>query len=171
MSDFDQKEFDRFINLLKGETDRGLALAGAAMVDDLLGKCIRAFLLDHPETERFLEGRFAPLASFAARTVAAFALGLVAEVEYRECEIIRKVRNEFAHNVYVGFTDQKIRDLCANLEFPLHYGLDPDTPKGLFLNASVMVAVHLQNRLRLIDDGGHRLRRLKRTPKQKDEPD
>jgi mannitol operon repressor len=154
LKSLDHDEFMRFLHVLGSETDRGLALVCAAIADDLLGKCIRAFLLDRRETDQLFKGLNAPLRDFAARSVAAFALGLLSEEEYRECEIIRKVRNEFAHNVHVAFEDQKVRGLCANLK---NVG-EANDPRDQFSSASVILILQLQTRPTAIDRGGRRLK-------------
>src|ERR1700688_2397074 len=104
------KEFKRFLDEMNKETDRGTALISAAMLDDLLGKCIASLLVEHPDVQQLLEGFNAPLGTLSARTLAAFALGLLSEQEYKECQILRKVRNAFAHDVHVSFRDQKVGD-------------------------------------------------------------
>jgi hypothetical protein len=111
-----KREFVEFLALLIKESDRGAVLIAATLIDDLLGQAILAFLVDHKETGRLLDGFNAPLGTFASRILAAFALGLLSEEEYRECEIIRKVRNLFAHNIHTSFEDQKVKDLCAKVK-------------------------------------------------------
>ena len=94
------REFKAFLTELNKETPRGAALVSATMIDDLLGRCIRAFLVDDRDGHSLVDGFNAPLGSFSARIVAAHALGLLSDVECAECQIIRKVRNAFAHDVH-----------------------------------------------------------------------
>jgi hypothetical protein len=49
-------EFRKFLDASNKESERGLALICAAMLDDLLERSIRAFLLDHDETARLFDG-------------------------------------------------------------------------------------------------------------------
>jgi mannitol repressor len=109
------KEFSKFLVQLNKETERGVALISATMIDDLLGRCINSFLIEHADVESLLEGFNAPLGTLSARVLAAFALGLLSEEEYRECHTLRKIRNAFAHGIHVSFEDQKIKDLCSKL--------------------------------------------------------
>lgn len=97
------REFNKFLDASNKESERGLALICAAMLDDLLEKSIRAFLLEHEETARLLDGLNAPLGTLSARALAAFALGVLSKNEYRECEKLRKIRNIFAHNIHASF--------------------------------------------------------------------
>ena len=140
-------EFKKFLDASNKESERGLALICAAMLDDLLEKSIRAFLLDREETGKLLEGFNAPLGTLSARELAAFALGVVSETEYRECEKLRKIRNIFAHNIHASFGDQNVKDLCANLEFSakdyddVHVGA-----RGQYATAATSLILNLTNR-------------------------
>jgi mannitol operon repressor len=141
------KEFSKFLAELNKESDRGAVLISAAMIDDLLGKCIISFLIDHADVESLLEGLNAPLGSLSARVLVAFALGLLSEDEYHECQILRKVRNAFAHNVHVSFDDQKVRDLCKNLNMcAKDYGAVRVDARGRFTTSSTGIILNLTNR-------------------------
>lgn len=77
--------------------------------------------------------------------------GVLSEREYRECERIRKIRHVFAHNVHASFAEQKLRDLCANLEGSakdyddVHVGA-----RGQFNTAAVGLISDLTNRARYV---------------------
>jgi mannitol operon repressor len=92
-------------------------LIACATIHDLLGRLIELFLVGHKAVEELLTGGFAPLGTFSARIKVAVALGLISDEEYRDCEVMRKVRNAFAHNVKVSFDEQPIKDLCRKLRF------------------------------------------------------
>lgn len=94
---------------------RGTVLVAAAMLDDALGKLIGAFLVQNDEIERLTQGFHAPLGSFSARIIAAYALGLLSKAEYEECKRIQKIRNLFAHDVHTSFSEQRVVDHCAEL--------------------------------------------------------
>ena len=78
---------------------------------------ILVFLLDGKEKQKLVEGFSAPLGTFATRISAAFAMGLIYDFEFRECERLRKVRNYFAHTIDASFKDEKIIVICNQLEF------------------------------------------------------
>jgi len=141
------REFKEFLDASNKESERGLALICAAMLDDLLEKSIRAFLLDHEATARLLDGFNAPLGTLSARALAAFALGVLSEKEYRECEKLRKVRNIFAHNIHASFSDQNVKDLCANLELSTKdYGEVRVGARGQYATAATALILNLTNR-------------------------
>ncbi len=141
------REFKKFLDASNEESERGLALICAAMLDDLLEKSIRAFLMDHEETRRLLEGFNAPLGTLSARALATFSLGVVSEKEYRECERLRKIRNIFAHNIHASFSDQNVKDLCSNLEFSAKdYGDVRVGSRGQYATAATGLILNLTNR-------------------------
>src|ERR1700721_2764172 len=140
-------EFQLFLDELNKESDRGAALISTAMLDDLLEKIILAFLLDNKDTKKLLSGFNAPLGTFSARTLAAYSLGLISELEYDECNRLRHVRNEFAHKVHQTFGDHKVKDLCANLTFAAkNFPKHPDPPKAQFLTSATALILALTNR-------------------------
>lgn len=139
--------FLEFLDDFNEETERGTALAAAAMLDELLGTTIEAFLLPNKGSKALLDGFNAPLGTFSARIASAFAFGLLSEVEYRECELIRKVRNAFAHQIRVSFETEKIVSLCAQLQYSAKSYADVvvDT-RGQFTTAAIALILNLTNR-------------------------
>lgn len=149
MREADIKDFSAFLKEFQGETDRGAALVGAAVIDDRLCETLRAFMVSDKAASPLLDGGSAPLGSFSSRIEATFALGLISEHEYRECHLIRRVRNEFAHRKHgTNFGDQKITALCNNLKSDLPGGRDAfvGKPRGVFINAVVLVSMALTYR-------------------------
>jgi hypothetical protein len=141
------KDFSDFLPEFNKETERGAALAAAAFLDDLLQQTLAAFLIEGETTSKLLNGFNAPLSSFAARIAAAHALGLISDDERAECELIRKVRNEFAHKVKTSFEDERIRGLCAGLKYSVK-PVAPETiaPRGQFSTSAVSLILTLTNR-------------------------
>ena len=91
-------EMSNLVGILAGESDRGLALAGAAMLDDALEVLLKARLLDKPKAVTSIVGLDRPLGTFSSRIKATYLLGLLEETEFRDLELIRKIRNDCAHN-------------------------------------------------------------------------
>ena len=141
-----------FLAEFNKETERGAALAAAAMIDDQLGRTIEAFLVPNKGSKALLDGFNAPLGSFSARVAAAFGLGLISEVEYRECEILRKVRNEFAHQIKVSFKTDKVVSLCTQLQLSAKdYGDVHVDTRGQFTTAATALILHLTNRPHFVE--------------------
>ena len=109
----DLEYFNKFLMEFQEETDRGAALVGAALLDEQLLELLSSHMLDKKQSKELLQGGTAPLGTFSARIKAAYCLGLLTDLEYRELQNIRKVRNEFAHQVHgLAFEAKKVSALC-----------------------------------------------------------
>jgi mannitol operon repressor len=141
------KEFGEFLEEFNKETERGAALAAAAFLDDLLQEILKAFLIDNKSAEKILVEFNAPLSSFSSRIAAVGALGLLSDVECRECELIRSVRNKFAHKVKMSFDDKSIVGLCSGMTYRAKpYEGAPVSTRGAFTTAAVALILNLTNR-------------------------
>ena len=138
----DQRSYSEFLQELRAESDRGLALIGGAFLDEKLAATLAAFFVT--DSTSLLHGKNAPLGSFSARIEACFALGLIEEGERAECDYIRRIRNEFAHKlVGTSFSQNRIIDLCKNLKSPLPDGPDTHPPRFQFENAVIAMSSRL----------------------------
>lgn len=141
------QDFRRLLAEFAKESPRGRVMICAAVLDDQLGKVIQARLIDHPDAAKLIDGFNAPLGTFASRILCAFALGTISEPEYRDLEQIRKIRNEFAHNMHASFGDPKIMERCARLSLAAQdYGDVVVSPVGRFDTAATALVLNLTNR-------------------------
>jgi hypothetical protein len=144
----DIEELSSFFSELQRETDRGLPLVSAALLDEKLLEALRSFFCVGKATDRLLLEPNAPLGTFSARIDACFALGLIDEHEYQEISLVRKIRNLFAHSRHgLSFSDEKVTSLCTSLVSPL----PPDrsgnaSARYRFINATVSLIVRLYYR-------------------------
>lgn len=89
-----------FTEELKIQTDRGVALIAAAVLDELLEMLLTARLLEvGRDRHDALFGRGKPLDLFSAKIELGFQLGLYPNATRTQLEMIRAVRNEFAHSI------------------------------------------------------------------------
>lgn len=156
-----------FVEELKRETDRGLPLVSAALIDDKLFESLRAFFVEGKATERLLSEYSAPLGSFSARIDACFSLALIDQYEYSEISLIRKVRNEFAHGQHgLTFQTEPVRGFCSSLrsDLPEGAGWPTTDPRFRFTNAVVSMALRLYYRPEWV-------KKERRTPKEWVDPD
>ncbi len=112
---------------LLNESDRGCAIVGADLLDARLESLFRAFCrAEKGDVRRFVDPLFVgygPLASFSAKIRLAYALYLIPPATHRDLELIRSLRNEFAHHWGpISFDDARI---SGRLEALLGH-LDPD---------------------------------------------
>jgi mannitol operon repressor len=113
----DHEAFKSYLQEMEKETARGVVIISCATIDDLLGRLIELFFVDHRAAHELLNGGISPLGTSSARNMAAVSLGLINDAEYKDCEALRKIRNLFAHDVRASFGGQRIKDLCKNLRF------------------------------------------------------
>lgn len=140
-------EFLPFLDVLNSESPRGGVLVAASFIENLLYKIIEAFLLHGKPKEQILSGFNAPIGSLSAKIALAAALGLINERERRECDLIRRIRNKFAHNVHPTFDDEDIKSLSLELTFrAMPYDDVKIEAKGSFSSAAVALILNLTNR-------------------------
>jgi len=136
-------EFLPFLDDLNAESPRGRVLIAAGYLDELLKRVLLGFMRDVKEAEDVVDGHNAPLGTLSARTTACFALGLIDEDELRELTLIRRIRNELAHNPKASFADSEIVNRCRQL----NYRVPGDgKPEGHFSSSVVALISGLVNR-------------------------
>lgn len=141
------KDFFPMLNLLNKESHRGAALIACSYLDNQLHAILEAFMLEGTHAQKLLNGFNAPLGTFAARIAAACALGLISADETRECDLLRKVRNEFAHKIDASFDDERITALTRELKYSARdYGDVVVGSFGKFNTAAVGLILNLTNR-------------------------
>jgi len=143
------EDLAKFVEELKRETDRGLPLIGAALIDELLRETLRAFCCEERSSSKLLDPANAPLGTFSSRSQACYALGLIDDHEFAEIALIRKIRNEFAHAKHgTSFQTEKVKGLCASLSSSLPEGEDYplSDPRFRFTNSVVSMVLRLYYR-------------------------
>ena len=127
------------------ESDRGSALVAVAWVDDALEACLRASFLDEKKIVDAILRQDGPLGSFSSRVKTAYLLGIITASLYSDLEIMRGIRNEFAHvRRSVRFKDQSIKDRCKSLvgakAFQSGSGQSIRSPRQMFLISAIVAA-------------------------------
>jgi mannitol operon repressor len=141
------KEFTDFLPTMNKESERGVVLICCSFIDELLRRVLLAFLVDDKKHVTLIDGFNAPLGTFAARIRAASALGLLAPDEAAECDLLRKVRNFFSHEVRVSFEDDAIVKLCDKLRYAMtDYEHKILWPRTQFISAATALILRLVNR-------------------------
>ena len=117
------KRKDLVFEAVARESDRGAILVGTAFLSEGLEALIRAKFRDKARKIRGITKDFfgpaGPLGSFWTKIRLAYALDLIAAYEYRDLELLRQIRNRFAHQIEaVGFDDPEVVKLAKRLESP-----------------------------------------------------
>lgn len=87
-----------FMNDFINETDRAAVIVGTAKVDYLLSKILENYLIPVTSNDDLLEND-SPLSTFSARIKISYRLGLIDIQFARTLNMLRKIRNDFAHNI------------------------------------------------------------------------
>jgi mannitol operon repressor len=111
------ESMNKITDEINKETDRGAALFGASILDEALQKILSEFFVSGPISNKLFRYP-APLSTFSARQNMCFALGLITKIEYNQCDIIRSIRNEFAHAsaFSIDFNNKDIAELCSKFD-------------------------------------------------------
>lgn len=135
---------------LEAQSDRGAAIVGAALLDRRLEEIIRIRLVEDQITEDLLNQTQA-LSSFGVKINLAFSLGLYGEKIRRDLDLIRRIRNEFAHfERPLNFEDDSVANRCSELVLPKEYTINnqpvaPKRPRDQFLRAVNIISSLIWN--------------------------
>src|SRR6266480_1691168 len=129
----------RLVEDLERETDRGVALLAVAFLDDVLDLLLRASFVDDPDVVNRLIGPGRPLESFGSRAHISYCMGLLGADIYNDINLIREIRNDFAHRQPTNFEQGDIRLKCNKVRCvsPMLEGNDSCTTRERFI-ASVV---------------------------------
>jgi DNA-binding MltR family transcriptional regulator len=122
-------------------SDRGSAIVFTSLVDGLLAELLRDFFVNHQKTVDKMLDDPGPLSSFGVRIELAFLLGLITSRERRMLNLIRKIRNDFAHSTdRVSFSQSPIKDRCLELDVTV---IESQTPLPIFQQKFIDACIHL----------------------------
>lgn len=151
LKNIDWKEVRRSVEDLEHFSQRGWAIVAVAKIVEQLTALLRAFFVDEPRTVDQLLEDPGILSTFGAQIKLAFFLGLISVRERRMLDLIRKIRNDFAHNSEIAsFSQSPIKERCLELDatkFPGHEDLcDPSNPREKFIAAFgfLLIAITLR---------------------------
>ena len=142
--------WNSIVDSYRQESDRAAAILAAAFADEFLKECIQSFLIDDASIKKLFEG-YSSLSSFSARIDVAYALGLMTQSVQRDLNLVRKVRNHFAHHPSdTSFDISPVRDYCSNLSTAQESVRDDitfkkATPRKQYLSAIGLAIVETHN--------------------------
>jgi len=105
-----QKEFNH-------ESDRAAVILSVALLENSLQNLLLAHFIPMPSSnDALFDGPNAPLSNFDAKINLAYRLGVITNQFCRDLHILRKIRNEFAHNIHgCNFNDSKVKNRVHSL--------------------------------------------------------
>ncbi|MGC4004703.1 MAG: hypothetical protein QM811_16915 [Pirellulales bacterium] len=130
-----QANVEFFHEELFRESDRGCALFAGAFLDVQLVELLKLYLVVNTSIDKELFKGTSPLSTFSSRITISYYLGLVSKSLKGELDIIRKIRNEFAHELRVNsFEIETVKNRCVALRYSYH--TSDATPRHHFISAA-----------------------------------
>ena len=143
-------------------TDRVAAISATAFLDNSLGAALSARFVRLGEDweDRIFSGQGAPLGTLSAKIAMGYALGLYGPQTRADLDLIRSVRNDFAHTPDpIFFADKRIAAKCKKLTSPERLDKDPiyrgfgmpfdlSNPRERFIYAARSIATEVVLRVR-----------------------
>lgn len=143
------EKFWPYTEVIDKESARGKVLVSTGFLEEQLKQILLAFMLESQQAEDLVEGGNAPLGTLSSRISACFALGLINQHEHDDLHLIRKIRNDFAHDIHTTFETESVVNRCREL----HYSAkdvpgekNPIRPEGKFHSAAVDLIMRFTNR-------------------------
>lgn len=127
------EDINLFSNEVKSTSDRTCAIVAAAFLDNSIQNILLSFLTEGSKTQNdSLFSQNGPLANFSSKITLSYRLGLISKFEYDNLNLIRKIRNYFAHDLSVNSFECKCckellaqhipdEDLLLPLNIPISY--------------------------------------------------
>ena len=112
--------FKDFNAALAKESDRACIIVAAAWIGKFLEvKIMNEFFKGNSKARKALFSVNGPFSTFSAKLNAAFCAGWIDADVYHDVQVIRKIRNEFAHTIEpVSLNDEMPRTLLETLRVP-----------------------------------------------------
>ncbi len=139
-----------FQKTLVGETDRGVSLVSAAYLGEELRLLLSKMFVDSPKIVNALFESNGPLATFSSRIDLAFATGLLSQESHRLLHLIRKIRNDFAHQHQdMSFADEAMTARCRELETVIK-NFGEKKPRVLYIRAVMYLLAEIHARAKKV---------------------
>ena len=122
-----------------GESDRACVILFAAVMDQYLTKMLKSKFVQIPgNNDPLFDGTNAPIETFGAKISIAYRLGLISKKLHDSLNTVRKIRNEFAHNIsHCNFKNQSIKDRLSSLRKVMGPSVD-----ALYKNLARMAGIN-----------------------------
>lgn len=147
------KEFFPYLETAKSESARGKVLVSTGFLEERLKQMLLAFFVaDSRSATELVAGANAPLGTFSSRIGACSALGLITETEAHDLTLIRRIRNDFAHDIHTSFETRSVIERCKLLKLKAHDYIGENMGEviipacGQFETASVSLIMNFTNR-------------------------
>ena len=113
---------DLFNEEIKCASDRSCAIVCAAILDNSLQNILLSYLTEDSKTQNNnLFSQNGPLATFSSKIILSYRLGLISKYEHDKLNLIRKIRNYFAHDLSINkFECSCCKELLSQIKICFH---------------------------------------------------
>lgn len=124
----DEQQWFSFFHELKLESDRGAAVLSAIWIEELLTrKFKKLFSKGDSKVRKTLYKYNGPFSSFSSKITAAYCLGWMEQDTYDDINLVRTIRNKFAHDLHGRSLEcAEITTLINRFKTPKKYYSDWD---------------------------------------------
>jgi DNA-binding MltR family transcriptional regulator len=113
-----QADLKRLNKDLYRSDSRVAAILLGSLVERSIERLLRTIMRDRSSTGRLFDHQ-GPFGTFSAKIHGAYALKLIGPKTRHDLDLIREIRNAFAHSRRpLRFSDKAIKDACAHLQYP-----------------------------------------------------
>ena len=122
--EIDPELWQKFFDELRTESDRGATILANPWIDNLLERKLKTLFSEgNSATRRKLFDPNGPFSTFSSKILVVYSLGLIDSDIYHDIDLVRKIRNRFAHEIdCIDLEDPKLRSLIEQFKIPgRHY--------------------------------------------------
>lgn len=113
--DVDLLKYQQMVKDYHAESDRAAAVLAGSFMEAFTQKFLRSTMVADPKVEEMFHA-YGPLSTFSACIDCLYAFGLIDAGIRDDMDMIRKIRNHFAHHPeQTSFNDSPARDYCSRL--------------------------------------------------------
>jgi hypothetical protein len=95
---------------LENYDDRGKAIVGSSLLENFLSELLLTNLKNSQISEKLVNN-----STLNRKIDLAMSLGVITEREFYDLNLIKIVRNKFAHEMLITFDDPEVQDFCKEL--------------------------------------------------------
>ncbi|MFM9849460.1 MAG: hypothetical protein ACKVP3_20150 [Hyphomicrobiaceae bacterium] len=100
----------------RDDADRSIAILGGALVENALKQALLSQFMALGDDEALLfDGSDTPMGTLRRKSCVAYALGIIGPNTLHDVDIIRRIRNDFAHSLSLDLTFDALEDECKRL--------------------------------------------------------
>jgi DNA-binding MltR family transcriptional regulator len=117
-----KEDWETFLREFATSDDRSCAILGVSYLEFLLDQLLRQVFVQDEKAQQQLLNDQGPLGTFSTKIELAYCLGLTTKEERDDLNLVRKVRNDFAHKLKsLTLGDRGIKARCLEMKLPQEY--------------------------------------------------